>query len=120
LILINHADIAFVQRRRNTQLLMQTFTRVVLLAALATVLRGFSAGQPIPPAFGPHINFPPGELAGVPSFTSTQRIVGTYFFYWYDSTTKEHIVDDDGTDALTTHPATLDDVSYRSVRWHER
>ncbi len=34
--------------------------------------------------------------------------------------TKEHIIDGDGTDALTTHPPTLEDFPYKSVRWHKK
>ena len=48
------------------------------------------------------------------------RIVGTYYFYWYDAASKVHVIDGDGTDALTTHPPTLDDFSYKSVKWHRR
>lgn len=33
---------------------------------------------------------------------------------------KAHVVDDDGTDALTTHPPTLEGFSYKSVAWHRR
>jgi hypothetical protein len=54
------------------------------------------------------------------SFSSTQRLAGTYYFYWYNARTREHVIDDDGTDALTDHPATLDDFSYASVRWHKK
>jgi hypothetical protein len=78
------------------------------------------AAPAIPPAFGSSTNLATKDFAGVPSFGATQRIVGTYFFYWYDVYSKSHIIDGDGTDALTTHPATLDDFSYRSVRWHKQ
>src|ERR1043165_1829560 len=60
------------------------------------------------------------DFAESKSFAARDRIVGTYFFYWYDIYSKEHIVDDDGTDALTTHPPTLEDFSYKSVRWHKK
>ena len=75
----------------------------------------------IPPAFGPHLNLKPRDFAGSRSFTSKGRIVGTYYFYWYDIYTKGHIVDpEDGSDALTTHPPALEDFSYKSVRWHKQ
>lgn len=90
------------------------------LFLLATTFAALGAAPEIPPAFGPHVNLAPADFANVPSFSATQRIVGTYFFYWYDSSTKEHIIDGDGTDALTTHPASLNDFSYRSVAWHKR
>jgi hypothetical protein len=77
-------------------------------------------GREIPGAFGPHVNLTEAAFADSHSFRATNRIVGTYYFYWYDSTTRAHLVDGDGTDALTTHPPTLDDFSYKSVRWHRR
>ncbi len=44
----------------------------------------------------------------------------THDFYWYDVTTNSHVLNDDGSDALTTHPATLEDFSYKSVAWHKK
>ncbi len=46
--------------------------------------------------------------------------MGTYYFYWYDLPSRAHIVDGDGTDAMTTHPATLEGLSWKSVAWHRR
>lgn len=60
------------------------------------------------------------DLAEAQSFRSTDQIVGTYYFYWYDAASKTHVIDDDGSDALTTHPATLEGLSWRSVAWHRR
>ncbi|MBP7052416.1 MAG: DUF5010 domain-containing protein [Phycisphaerae bacterium] len=70
---------------------------------------------------------PPGEFFPVTaqdhrdasSFQRGQAIVGTTYFYWYDAATKAHIVDHDGSDALTTHPADLTGISFRSPAWHE-
>jgi len=45
--------------------------------------------------------------------------VGTTYFYWYDVESKAHLVDSDGTDALTTHPADLETISYRRAAWHQ-
>jgi hypothetical protein len=59
------------------------------------------------------------DVAQIKSFGSDDRIVMTYYFYWYDIHTKSHIVNGDGSDALTTHPASMDDFSYKSVRWHK-
>jgi hypothetical protein len=86
-------------------------TWALLVAAVATA-RGDDTG----PAPG----YAPADLAAVPSFTSNDKIMMTYYFYWYDEPTKSHIVDPDGTDALTTHPARLEGTSYRSVAWHRR
>lgn len=54
-----------------------------------------------------------------PSFKHGQPIVGTTYFYWYDIDTKSHIIDHDGTDALTTHPADMNGFSYKRVSWHK-
>lgn len=86
----------------------------------ALALTAFAAEREIPSAFGPHVNLTAKDFDGSKTFTAKDRIVGTYFFYWYDINTKEHIVDGDGTDALTTHPPTLEDFSYKSVRWHKQ
>ncbi|SFI57719.1 DUF5010 domain-containing protein [Nitrosomonas sp. Nm34] len=52
------------------------------------------------------------------TFDHDQPIVGTYYFYWYDINTKMHILDPDGTDALTDHPTDSSGMSYRSSAWH--
>ncbi|MFI5377966.1 MAG: DUF5010 domain-containing protein [Tepidisphaerales bacterium] len=78
------------------------------------------ATRPIPPAFGPYVDLKDEDFAGVPSFKAQDRIVGTYYFYWYDSRTRGHLINGDGSDALTTHPASLEDFSYKSVAWHRR
>jgi hypothetical protein len=53
------------------------------------------------------------------SFKCGQPIVGTTYFYWYDIDTKSHIIEGDGTDALTTHPADMNGISYKRVSWHK-
>jgi hypothetical protein len=71
---------------------------------------------------------PPGEffpLTGqdhreASSFKRGQPVVGTTYFYWYDIESKSHIIDGDGSDALTTHPADLEGTSYKRVAWHTR
>lgn len=74
----------------------------------------------IPPPPGKYINPSEKDFRGSSSFKSTDRIAGTYYFYWYNVYTKEHIIDPDGTDALTRHPADMTDFSYTSVRWHKK
>jgi hypothetical protein len=92
------------------------FLTVILTAGLPLA----AAEPPIPPAFGPHVKLSPAAFTGVSTFTTNDRIVGTYYFYWYDSHTQSHVRDEDGTDALTTHPPSLEDFSYKSVRWHRQ
>src|SRR5262245_46865737 len=75
--------------------------------------------RPLPPAFGPFVNLKPEDVAEIKSFRSDERIVMTYYFYWYDIYSKAHFLNGDGSDALTTHPASTNDYSYKSVRWHK-
>ena len=73
-------------------------------------------------------NKPPGKFfplqakdhRSADSFKSGQPIVGTSYFYWYDIDTKSHIIDGDGTDALTTHPADMKGISYKRAPWHKQ
>lgn len=89
-------------------------------ASLLLAFGVVAAERPIPPAAGPYVNLTPADFNDSRSLTAADRIVGTYYFYWYDIHTKAHVIDHDGTDALTTHPPTLDDFSYKSVRWHRK
>jgi hypothetical protein len=69
---------------------------------------------------------PPGQYcplnasdhAEQPTFRLGRPCVGTTYFYWYDKATGAHIVDPDGSDALTTHPKDLENISYKSSDWH--
>jgi hypothetical protein len=51
---------------------------------------------------------------------SNNKLVTTYFFYWYDIYTSRHIINPDGTDALTDHPKDMKDFSYNSVNWFKK
>ncbi|MDH7568470.1 MAG: DUF5010 domain-containing protein [Armatimonadota bacterium] len=70
---------------------------------------------PDPP--GPYSRLRPDDLKAVRSFARTDRVVGTYFFYWYDVHSGAHFVNRDGTDALVDHPADVGDYSYLSEAW---
>jgi hypothetical protein len=71
---------------------------------------------------------PPGEYfplrqadhKNTDSFKQGQPIVGTTYFYWYDIDTKSHIINGDGTDALTDHPADMETISYKRSAWHKQ
>lgn len=76
--------------------------------------------RPLPAAYGPHINPPASAFRDSRSFTAADRIVGTYYFYWYDDATRAHILDADGSDALTTHPPSTEAFSYNSMAWHKQ
>jgi hypothetical protein len=78
------------------------------------------AVREIPLAIGPYVNFRPDALAQARSFRGDDKIVMTRDYYWYDIASKSHIINADGSDALTTHPDTLEDFSYKSVAWHKK
>ena len=63
------------------------------LRLAACVVASIAAARPlpaIPPAFGPYTNLTARDFTGVPSFSTNDRIVGTYYFYWYDAPTQFH------------------------------
>ena len=90
------------------------------LIVISLVVSAAPADRELPPAIGPYINLKPKDFTYAKTFGPKDRLVGTYYFYWYNVHTKEHIIDGDGTDALTTHPASMDDFAYTSVRWHKQ
>ncbi|MBL9135006.1 MAG: hypothetical protein JNK85_04015 [Verrucomicrobiales bacterium] len=69
---------------------------------------------------GPYTSLSESDFVGVPTYTATNRLVVTPYFYWYDVFSGEHLIDSDGTDALTDHPATFTGFSYRSSAWHRQ
>ena len=80
-------------------------------------------GADVPPDFA--LPPPPGkcvaagpETATGPTFRSKSPLVATSYFYWYDAESKAHVLNGDGTDALTDHPPTLAGFSYKSIDWH--
>ncbi|MCC7476329.1 MAG: DUF5010 domain-containing protein [Pirellulales bacterium] len=90
----------------------------VVVSALSR--RAASEEHPIPPAYGPHTNPAESDFQRAKSFAATDRIVGTYYFYWYDAPSKDHVWYEDGGDMLTTHPPTLKEFSYKSLAWHKQ
>ena len=54
------------------------------------------------------------------SFTAKDKVIATYYFYWYNTDTKAHIINGNGTDALTHHPPTMQGFSYENVDWHKQ
>jgi hypothetical protein len=93
-----------------------TLTTLALLANAVAAM----AQHEIPAAFGPYLHPAPSDFAGAKTFRTGQRIVGTYFFYWYDAPSGTHVINGGlGTDALMDHPPTLDGFSWKSVAWHK-
>ncbi len=92
-----------------------------LLALL--LLPGFPPAlhaQEINPPLGPYVHLRPEHFADASTYNPTNRLVTTPYFYWYDKPTGAHLLNADGSDALTDHPASTEDFSYRSVDWHAR
>lgn len=88
---------------------------VLLLASLL-----FAGAAGINPPIGPYLNPGTNELAQARRFGANAPVVVTSYFYWYDIFSKAHIINADGTDALTDHPPTLTGFSYKSTAWHRK
>ncbi|MFO1091966.1 MAG: DUF5010 domain-containing protein [Planctomycetaceae bacterium] len=89
--------------------------------AACLLLTAIAAAADVPPDF--RLPPPPGPYAVAPTppaskFRTGSPLVATTYFYWYDIDTNLHILDGDGSDALTDHPPTLAGFSYKSVDWH--
>lgn len=78
----------------------------------------FPAAQEINPPLGAYIHLRDEHFAESVSFADGDRVVLTPYFYWYDSASGAHVINSDGTDALTDHPPSLEGFSYRSIDWH--
>lgn len=95
----------------------------LVVLGLATICAGShghcaDSTNVINPPIGPYVKLQPADFTNAASYTSNDRIVLTPYFYWYDIYSEAHIIDSDGTDALTDHPPTLTGFSYLSKAWH--
>jgi len=90
-----------------------------LAGALLHAQPGLSAASQINPPLGPYTNPKPADFTDPAGYAASDRVVLTAYFYWYDIYSKAHIFDSDGSDALTDHPPTLADFSYKSKAWHK-
>lgn len=72
------------------------------------------------PAPGVYVAGTEKEVGFDDTFTSDDKLVATYYFYWYDVFSNAHIIDHDGTDALQDHPAIMEGFSWRNVDWHKQ
>lgn len=89
------------------------------LAIVAATVLGSLAAQ-INPPIGTYLNPAAEELNQARHFRTNDPVVLTSYFYWYDIYSNAHILDADGTDALTDHPPTLTGFSYKSSAWHKK
>src|SRR5437667_7137294 len=108
--------------RKMSLPLRRVALKAVFLSILAVNLSqdgsNHALGQEINPPLGPYVHLTEADFSGSSSFGTNTPLVTTSYFYWYDIYSKAHIVDGDGTDALTDHPPTLTDFSYKSKPWH--
>lgn len=104
-------------RRRRTQ--SRKWPRSYAVLAMVGLL-GSAVGAEINPPIGPHTAPKESELALAKVFGTNDPVVMTSYFYWYDVYSGAHIVNSDGSDALTDHPPTLTGFSYKSTSWHQR
>ncbi|HUT11344.1 MAG TPA: DUF5010 domain-containing protein [Thermoguttaceae bacterium] len=72
------------------------------------------------PPPGPFVEQSLEDASKTAPFAAGTPVIATTYFYWYDAATNLHVIDPDGTDALTDHPPTLEGFSYKSVDWHAR
>ena len=101
---------------RNTIALVVCSIAALLARGAAVDDSGMGLPEKPPGSFWP-LGVDAHESA--PSFSRGDPVVGTTYFYWYDVETNSHIIDHDGTDALTTHPDDMSGLSYKRVSWHE-
>lgn len=69
---------------------------------------------------GPHLPVKAEDAAKLEGFAKGQRIVATYYTFWWDAESGARLKNGDGTDALTHHPPKLSDVSYKRAAWHRK
>ncbi|MGI6458492.1 MAG: DUF5010 domain-containing protein [Candidatus Hydrogenedentales bacterium] len=92
---------------------------VLWIVAAGTALSAEAHLPPLPgQAPGPYAGLDAAAHAGAHSFALGEPVVGCTYFYWYDVESNAHIVNGDGSDALTTHPADMTELSFRSTPWH--
>lgn len=71
--------------------------------------------------YSPPGNYVIGSEEGeVESFSSKDKLITAYYFYWYDNYSGAHIFNPDGSDALTDHPANMQNFSYKNADWHKK
>jgi hypothetical protein len=101
---------------RSVPIFLANFSLLSILGLLAADLP--SDFQPVQ-APGQFFAAKPGETSRHPFQTGTP-IVSTSYFYWYDIDSKSHFRNHDDSDAMTTHPATTEGMSWKNPRWHEK
>jgi hypothetical protein len=89
----------------------------VLFVGVLAIAADLPPDFALPPPPGKFVEAGP-QAAASPTFRSKSPLVATSYFYWYDAQSQAHVLNADGTDALTDHPPTLEGFSYNNVDWH--
>ncbi len=69
---------------------------------------------------GPYVEGSEVPASEQETFSSEDKLLVTYYFYWYDISTNAHITYAGGADALTDHPVNMENFSYKNVSWHRQ
>lgn len=58
----------------------------------------------------------------IPKWNKKTKLVGTFYFYWFDIYSGYHFYNPDGSDALTDHPPASAETGYSFTRidWHKQ
>jgi hypothetical protein len=78
---------------------------LLIIAAIALLQLPIKAGQSAPS-----------------TWTTDDKLVAAYYFYWYDVYSGAHMIAPDDSDYITNHPpdSYLSNFSYTEVSWHRR
>lgn len=104
--------------KSGTALLYKTVSMSILVLFAFRLPLSANGGLPAEPP-GKYFPLRPEEHKEADSFKYGRPVVGTTYFYWYDIDSKSHIVNRNRTDALTTHPVDMNNISYKRTSWHK-
>ena len=91
---------------------------LVVFAALCAAHVQASPLEVAPP--GDHVAATEKNVGPGQTFSKDDKVLATYYFYWYDAPTDAHVETANGHDLLTDHPPTLEGFTYKSVDWHKQ
>jgi hypothetical protein len=104
-------------------ILVGCFTLAVLMTAVgcafddSVITTGTALDFEAP---GEYITMSERNVSAGQTFTQEDKIVASYYFYWYNVDTGEHIYSQSGSDILQDYPITLTGFSYNNVEWHKQ
>lgn len=114
-------SIAVEYLERYALIMRNIATVLILLFILVLVACTITCSSGEEPAATTHTSMPTAAPTAIPtptlsSFTSSDRLVCTYYFYWYDIHSGYHM------DQLTNRPPDeyLSNFSWKEIAWHKR